>query len=184
MKNIFKILFSMILVLSFGRVFARTIELEYSSWTTQYPSNIPEIFVENETRYHFYKIVDGQVEYDNGYYTDLPGYIKDESSAREFYRYITNSELVFNANNELVLDTNYCQKSFCYTVKNGIPEMINTNDKFESDYSNSTMPIVNVESVPFTGDNVMYYLVGLFISIISAGIILIVKKKKKHLIRA
>ena len=175
----------MILVLSFTRVFAEEITLSYSDWSTDYPSNIPEVFIESETRYHFYKIIDGKVEYDDGYYTEKDGYIKDEASAREFYRYITNEYLVFNANNDLVLSTSYCQKSFCYTINRGQVVMINTNSKFETDYSQTQLPTVASEPVPFTGDNVMYYVIGLLLSIICASAILIYKKNKnKQIIRA
>ena len=185
MKKITKFLLSMILVLSFGKVFAEEITLTYSEWTTDYPSNIPEVFIQSEDRYHFYKIVDGQVEYDNGYYTELDGYIKDEASARTYYRYITNPYLIFNANNEMVLNTSYCQKSFCYSVKNGTPIMINTLSKFENEYGDDDRPVVDQEIVPFTGDNVMYYIGLLSISVIGLGAIFMVRKSKnKQLNRA
>ena len=185
MKKIFKFLLSMILILSFSKVFAEEITLTYSEWTTDYPSNIPEVFVQSENRYHFYRIVDGQVEYDNGYYTELDGYIKDEASVRPYYRYITNPYLVFNADHELVLKTSYCQKAFCYVVNNGTPIMINTLGKFESDYSDSDKPVVDQEIVPFTGDNIIYYVILLSISVLVVGIVLIVKRSKnKQIIRA
>ncbi len=178
MNKILKFLLSMILVLSFGKVFAD--ELQYSEWSTDYPSNIPEVFIESETRYHFYKVVDGTVEYDYGYYTEKEGYTKDEASAREFYRYITNESLVFNANNELVLNRSYCQKNFCYTVFNNPPVMINTNSKFESDYSETQMPTVASEPVPFTGDTIAYYFIGLFLSLIVASTVLLIKRNKNR----
>ena len=77
MNKIFKILLSTILILSFSKVFAEEVIISYSDWSTSYPSGLPEVFVESETRYHFYKTVDGQVEYDEGYYTELPGYTID-----------------------------------------------------------------------------------------------------------
>ncbi len=185
MNKIFKFLLSMILVLSFGKVFAEEIVLQYSEWSTDYPSNIPEVFVESETRYHFYKMINGAVEYDDGYYTEKEGYIKDEASAREFYRYITNEYLVFNANNELVTGTNYCKKNFCYSIFNNPPVMINTNSKFESDYSETQLPTVASEPVPFTGDNIAYYFIGLLVSLITASVILVIKKNKnRKIIRA
>ncbi len=183
MKKVLIVLLSMILILSIDKVRAET--LSYSEWTTDYPSNIPNVFIETEDRYHFYKIVDGQVEYDYGYYTELDGYIKDEGSKRAFYRYITNPYLVFDAHNNIVLDLDYCVKSFCYTINNSTPIMINTNAKFEEDYSEIQKPVVTSETVPFTGDNIVLYLAIFILSILTISVVVIVNKRKNNqLIRA
>ena len=185
MNKIFKFLLSMILILTCGKVFAKEITLTYSEWSTYYPSNIPEVFIQSETRYHFYKTNDGQVEYDEGYYTELPGYIKDESSGREFYRYITNDYLIFSAYNNLVLDDAYCYKNFCYTVQRPQPLLINTDEKFESDYTNTTLPVVEAQTVPFTGDKITYYIIGFILSILITLTVLVIKRRKNNqLIRA
>ncbi len=185
MNKLFKVLLSLILILSCSKVFAKEITITYSDWSTYYPSNIPEVFIQSETRYHFYRTINGQVEYTDEYYTELDGYTKDEASARDFYRYITNEYLVFSSSNQLILDDSYCQKSFCYIIQRGAPAMINTNDKFDPDYTNETMPTVVGETVPFTGDKVAYYFIGLFLSILVASIVLIMKRNKnKQLIRA
>jgi hypothetical protein len=164
-------------------VFAKELTLSYSDWSTYYPSNIPEVFVQRETRYHFYKVVNGQVVYDDGYYTELDGYTKDEQSAREFYRYITNDYLLFNGYNELVLDDVYCVKSFCYMINRGNPTMVSTDEKFDPEYTNNDIPNVTGETVPFTGDQVIYYFIGFFLSIITVVSILIIKRRKQ-IIRA
>ena len=56
MNKLIKFLLSMILILSCSRVFADEITLTYSEWSTRYPSGLPEVFIQSETRYHFYKI--------------------------------------------------------------------------------------------------------------------------------
>ena len=85
----------------------------------------------------------------------------------------------------MVLNTSYCQKSFCYSVKNGTPIMINTLSKFESEYGDDDRPVVDQEIVPFTGDNVMYYIGLLSISVIGLGAIFMVRRSKnKQLNRA
>ena len=185
MNKVLKVLLSMILVLSFNRVFAETITITYSDWSTYYPNGIPEEFIETENRYHFYRIVDGQVEYDNGYYTDLAGYIKDEGSERPYFRYITNPYLLFNMENEMVLSTNACDKSFCYIVYNSEPTMVNTVGKFEPNYEEVQKPVVTKETVPFTGDNLVYYVAILLFSIFTVLAVVLVKRHKtKQLIRA
>lgn len=175
----------MILVLSFNRVFAEQVIITYSNWSTYYPSGVPEDFIQTEYRYHFYKIVNGKVEYDDGYYTDLAGYTKDEASRRPFYRYITNPYILYNMDNEMVSSTNECDKSLCYVVYNTEPNMIDTSEKFESNYENVQKPIVIKESVPFTGDNMIYYIITLVSSILVVLTIILVKRyKTKQIIRA
>ncbi len=185
MNKLFKFLLSMVLVIACGKVFAEELTITYSEWSTDFPNGIPEVFVESETRYHFYKIVNGEVEYNNEYYTNLDGYIKDEGSGRPFYRYITNTCLVFDANNNMVTDLSYCDKSFCYTVCRREPNMINTSGKEQGNYDSGALPTVEREAVPYTGDNVLYYIVGLVLSISTIGIVLLVKRNKnKQIIRA
>ena len=185
MNKVFKFLLSLVLILSCGKVFAQAINYEYSEWSTMYPSNIPEVFIDSETRYHFYREVNGEIEYTDEYYTELDGYIKDEASAREFYRYILNENIIFNGKNQMVHDDMACKKNFCYIVSRGAPAMINTDSKFDPDYSEETMPEVRREAVPFTGDQVAYYFIGLFLSIFIVAIVFIIKRNKnKQLIRA
>ena len=63
--------------------------------------------------------------------------------------------------------------------------MINTNSKFESDYSETQMPTVASEPVPFTGDTIAYYFIGLFLSLIVASSILLIKRyKNRKIIKA
>lgn len=178
MKNIlFKIILSVALILTCNKVFAQNIEITYSDWSMLYPSGISEVFIESETRYHFYKIENGEVIYDDEYLTEKAGYTKDESSARTFFRYITNDKLVFNAKNEMVTDMNHCQKNFCYLVKNEVkPIMMDISEKDVQDYDTENIEVINKTAVPFTGDNIVYYLIGLVFSI---GLIVFVYKSKK-----
>lgn len=181
MKKLLKLLLSIIMFASISKVMAQEITLTYSDWSMLYPSNIDEVFIESEVRYKWYKIKDGQVEYIDEYYTDLAGYTKDEASARTFYRYITNKSLLFNGNNQLVLDTEYCIKSFCYLKRFQEPILLDISEKDVNTYEIDKVVEVNNEVVPFTGDNIIYYFIAIILSAIIVGIILIIKKSRKML---
>ena len=85
----------------------------------------------------------------------------------------------------MVTNTNYCKKNFCYIIDRPEPYMVNTDDKFDPNYSEEDIPIVGASAVPFTGDIVVYYFVALFSSILLVSIVLVVKRNKnKQLIRA
>ena len=169
-----------IIMMTFTNVYADNIQFNYSEWSQDYPSGIPDVFIQSEVRYHFYKIVDGQVEYDEGYYTDLPGYEKDEYSARTYYRYITNEYLRMTGSNEIVRDISYCQKSFCYVIYRGTPVMVNTDGKVDNEYDLENSPIVSREAVPYTIDKVTIYLATLGLSILLFATPIIIKKRRKE----
>ena len=179
MKRVLKFFLSLILILGITRVKASTIELNYSEWSTLYPSGLDSSFIESEDRYHFYRVQDNQIEYTDEYYTQLEGYIKDEPSKTTFYRYITNSTLVFNAKNELLLDySDYCKKNFCYVKTFREPTMVDLNSKLEGpDYTNTDMFELNTISAPMTGDNIIFSFIILGISVVCL-ILLVVKRKK------
>ena len=182
MKKVLVFLTSIIMILAVTKVNAASpiVEITYSEWSTDYPSGLPEVFLESETRYHFYRVVNDQVEYDNGYYTDLPGYVRDDNSARTFYRYITNQKLLFNAYNELVTNTAYCQKSFCYVVDRPEPMMLNTDGKVNEEYDPEEAPIISVSAVPYTLDNITSYLIILSSSVLLLLVAFIIKRRKEN----
>lgn len=179
MKKIFKFLFSLVLILNVYKIYASEIQLTYSEWSLMYPSGLDASFIESEDRYHFYKVVDNQIEYIDEYYTELDGYIKDEESKRTFYRYITNPMLVFNSENEMLLDyQEYCKKNFCFIKSFVEPNMTDLSEKIEGpNYSTTDMFEISSTVPPMTGDNITFSFILLAISL--AILLLIVIKKKK-----
>ena len=180
MKKLFIIMGFIIMTLLSVKVYAQPIEISYSSWSTDYPNGIPQVFIESSDRYHFYRIVDGQVEYLDDYYESYDGYIKDEKSKRTYYRYITNPRLVFKGNNELVTDTDYCAKAFCYIVERGEVTMVDTLGKETENYTEEDRPIVQQAVVPFTIDKITYYVLALTISLAFLIAVLIIRKRKSY----
>lgn len=179
MKNVLRILLSLALLVSLQRLKAETMTITYSDWSTDYPSGLNEVFIESEVRYNWYKVVNDRVEYVDEYYKELDGYVKDEASARTYYRYITNPYLLFNGNNEIVLNpADYCEKSFCYIRRFTTPTMVDTLNKENSD-KHSLDSAVEIQStvVPYTKDNIINSFIVLGISVISL-VLLIVKRKK------
>lgn len=157
-------------------------ELTYSEWSTMYPSGLDEKFIESEVRYNWYKVVDGRVEYIDEYYSELDGYIKDEPSARTYYRYITNEYIVLNGYNEIVVDViNYCQNEYCYKLVASDYTLVETvgKDTIENPYENTEMIEVDSVATPYTGDNVLKIVISLTLSLLILLSIIILKKKKK-----
>ena len=180
MKKVIVFLTSIIMILAFTKVNAAQVVLTYSEWSQDYPSGIPEIFIESETRYHFYRVVGNEVEYTDEYYTSLDGYERDDNSARTFYRYITNDRLVFNANNELVTNTFYCQKAFCYVVLRGEPTMVSNEGKVEDNYDLEQAPVVEQTAVPYTIDNIVSYIIILSASLLLIAFAFIIRRRKNN----
>lgn len=177
MKKLLKILVALLLFVTIEKIYASTITLTYSDWSLMYPSGLDESFIESEVRYKWYKFNNNEVEYVDDYYTNLDGYIKDEGSQMTFYRYITNRSLIFNAFNEMVFDTDFCVKNFCYIKLFTEPTLIDTTTKVESKYSETPIYEYTSEVVPYTGDKVMYFVITLILS--SLILLIVVKKKKK-----
>ncbi len=63
--------------------------------------------------YRTYRI---KKEYEEGYFSNLDGYIKDEESIKTFYRYIINDYIILDEDNNLVTNEDYCTKEFCRLV--------------------------------------------------------------------
>lgn len=177
MKKLLKILVALLLFVTVENIKASKIILNYSDWSLMYPSGLDESFIESEVRYKWYKFNNNEIEYVDEYHANLDGYIKDEGSAMTFYRYITNKMLVFNSSNEMVLDNDYCVKSFCYVKLFNEPTLIDTTNKVETKYAETPIYEYTSEVTPYTGDNIMYFIIALIIS--SLVLLIVVKKKKK-----
>lgn len=104
-------------------------------------------------------------EYEEGYYKELDGYIKDEESFITYYRHIISPYYFINSKGEFIESdrTNYCDKNYCMAV------FIN-HDKEEE-------IIIN----PKTNDNINYSYYIIIISLIALIIssILIIKKYRE-----
>ena len=46
----------------------------------------------------------------------MDGYIKDESTKKTFYRYITNDYIILDENDNIVSNEDYCIKEFCRLI--------------------------------------------------------------------
>ena len=111
-----------------SKVFAgyAVFDYKYSDWSTKYPSGLSEIFIESEVRYKWYKFENGKINYINEYHTSYDGYEKDMSSARTYYRYITNDKVVVDYKNDLVKDETYCRQNYCYLKNAGEVTLVET----------------------------------------------------------
>ena len=54
MKRIFKIILSFILLIS-TKIYAEELIYTFSEWSSEYPSNYPDVFIQSEDRYLWYK---------------------------------------------------------------------------------------------------------------------------------
>ena len=116
MKGIFKIILSFILLIS-TKIYAEELVYTFSEWSSEYPSNYPEIFIQSEDRYLWYIINEqGDYEETEEYYAILEGYERIDSSKKTFYRVINNDYVVFDRNWELVTDLSKCVKVFCTQI--------------------------------------------------------------------
>ena len=178
MKKFLRILLFVIMFASITKIKAQ--ELNYSEWSTLYPSGLDESFVESEVRYKWYKVENNLLVYTDEYYAQKDGYTKDPVTKTTFYRYITNLSLIFNAQNELVDNTDYCKKNFCYIKKFVTPTMVDMSEKDinETTYENTSMYQLNSEVSPQTGDMVVYSMIAFMVSLLSI-LFIVVKKRRK-----
>ena len=177
MKKIIGILLIMLAMFNFERINA--LEYTYSEWSPMYPSGMDPTFIESELRYKWYTFEDNQIVYIDEYHAEYEeGYLRDDASETTFYRYITNSYVLLDKNNQLVYDSSYCSKNFCFSKMFVEPEMVDMSEKTENKYENAEIYEYTSEVVPMTGDTIMYSLIGIVLSLILI-IFYIIKKKKK-----
>lgn len=177
MKKIIGVLLLLIVTLTCRKVSA--LEYTYSEWSTDYPSGLDPVFIESEVRYKWYTFEDNRIVYIDDYYTEYEGYTKDEASETTFYRYITNSVVFMDMNNNMVTNESYCKKNFCYAITAAEPEMIDMKEKVENKYENAEIFQSTSEVVPMTGDTIIYSFI--FILICLASITYLAIKKYKSM---
>lgn len=177
MKNIKKILFALLLIVGIYKVNAT--EYVYSEWSTLYPSGVAEILIQSEVRYKWYTFENNLIVYTDEYYKEYDGYIKDEASAKTFYRYITNEYIKISSKNELITDDSYCKKNFCYLIQSQTPTMVDLSEKEDNLYENAEIYEYTPEVVPKTSDPILYSFGFIIISAIGIMYYLIRKKKKE-----
>ncbi len=107
----------------------------FKSYRNQYIS----LYEYTDKLYKTYKL--GK-EYTDDYYSNLDGYIKDESTLKKYYRFIMNDYIILDKNNNVVHDTSYCSKEACF-IKYQDKEIENpkTNDNIYL-YSSSFILII------------------------------------------
>lgn len=176
MKNVKRILFTLLLIVGINKVSA--LEYTYSEWSPLYPSGIDELLIESEIRYNWYKFENNQIVYIDEYYTSYDGYTRDDASAKTFYRYVTNEKIIVNQNNQMISDESYCKKNFCYIKVSTTPTMVDLSEKEENLYENAELKEFTPEVVPKTSDSMWYYLSALVISVISILYYTVRKRKK------
>jgi len=137
-----------------NEIFYKTIPV-YSTVVTinsnELNENLTTIVTKYKYRTKMYKVYEIKKVYEEDYYHYLDGYIKDESSKKMYYRYITN-DFVYYYNGKVVSDINICIKSNCILLRfSKKEEVIDNNEVVEN---------------PKTFDNILYYYFLLTISII------------------
>ena len=131
-------------------------------------SNLNYNKIRKETTYTYidklYKTYDIEIEYSDDYYKELDGYIKDESSKKTYYRYITNDTVYYSDFYHIPIpDKQYCVKNRCTVV--------------------STKKEVTIIENPQTIDNIDIYFILLIISfiiIVSVLLIRLIKRKSSY----
>ena len=109
-----------------------------------------EVYKVTDKVYKTYKL--GR-EYATDYYSNLDGYIKDESTLKKYYRFLLNDYIIVDNDGNLVEDGN-CFKETCYI------KYLDYKEEIEN---------------PKTGDNIFRYLTNS--SILLIVLILILNKK-------
>ena len=181
MKKIWKVLATfLLLLLSVSKARAEELTFTFSEWSPLYPSGLSDEYIQSEKRYNWFKVENNKINYVNEYYANLDGYIKDEASEKIFYRYYTNPILIFDAHGNMMSDTDYCKKNYCYFISFKEPTMIDLNEKdtSESKYATQEMYELTPEVVPMTIDNIAYAVI-FFIASLAAILFIMVKKRKK-----
>ena len=64
-----------------------------------------------------YKTYDVNIIKNDEYLKELDGYIKDESTKKTFYRYVTDEYVYVNIFSNTIVDEKYCYKRFCTKIK-------------------------------------------------------------------
>lgn len=89
-----------------------------------------------------YKTYKSEKEYTDDYYSNLDGYIKDESTLKKYYRFIMNDYIILDKDNKVVRDNSYCSKEACFIkYQNKEIENPKTNDNIFL-YSSSFISII------------------------------------------
>lgn len=155
-------------------------ELTYSDWSMLYPSGMEEKYIESEVRYKWYKIENNNVVYFDDYLVEKDGYIKDEGSARTFYRYPTNSSIILNSKNQVVEDEDkYCVKNFCISMNMPAVTLIDLNEKNNvNNYEDAEIKEYEAVTTPLTLDNISFYIGISIVSLLLLLVGLVLKLKK------
>lgn len=119
---------------------------DFKSYVNQYM----EIYKVTDKVYKIYKI---EREYATDYYSNLDGYIKDESTLKKYYRFLLNDYIIVDNDGNLVEDGN-CFKETCYI------KYLDYKEEIEN---------------PKTGDNIYKYLTNS--SILLVILVLLINKK-------
>ncbi len=148
-----------------------TISFNESNMTPCLTVTLPLYFYEDK----LYKTYEIKKVYEEEYYSYLEGYKKDETTAKEFCRYITNEYVLVNEDGNLVLDESECVKENCmmyYVIKKDVINEENNNIEEEEEV---------IPSNPKTYDNINIYIVRIIISFLAVTIIsfLLIKNKVK-----
>lgn len=178
MKNIKKIFLALLLIVGISRINAK--EYTYSEWSALYPSGVDELFIQSEVRYKWYKFENNRIIYTDEYFTEYEGYMKDEASAKTFYRYITDEIIIVGNNNKIITDESYCDKNFCFIVKSTEPTMVDLSEKEDNLYEDDVMYEYTPEVVPMTSDPIIYSFGIIIIAIIGISYYIIRKRKKEY----
>ena len=119
---------------------------DFKSYVNQYM----EVYKVTDKVYKTYKL---EREYTSDYYSNLDGYIKDESTLKKYYRFLLNDYIIVDNDGNIVKDGN-CFKETCYI------KYLDYKEEIEN---------------PKTGDNLYKYLTSS--SILLIILILMLNKK-------
>ena len=99
-----------------------------------------------------YKTYNIERENINEYCSSLDGYVKDESTKKTFYRYITNDYIIVDENNDLVINENHCHKNFCkliYLIKQEENEKVENPKTYDSISNMFILLIISILTLIF-----------------------------------
>ena len=119
---------------------------DFKSYVNQYM----EVYKVTDKVYKTYSI---KREYTTDYYSNLDGYIKDESTLKKYYRFILNDYIIVDSDGNIVKDGN-CFKETCYI------KYLDYKEEIEN---------------PKTGDNIYKYLTNS--SLLLVILVLLINKK-------
>ena len=125
-----------------------------------------------------YKTYNVNKEYENDYYKELDGYVKDEETKTIFYRYITDDHYYIDLDGNLVnIESGYCDKNYCSYIRIKKEEV-------SSPVIEDISSTIDIIQNPKTYDDIDRYLLSgiictAVISLITIGTILLKKYVKK-----